>query len=762
MSELVYIPGKPAISAGLLTRFLPPIPEGIAASWLGNNLPKGSLVLDPFGSHPVLPVEAARSKYKILVSVNNPIARFLIELAAHPPGKDDLCAALAELVSTRVGSERLEVHLKQLYMTTCTQCSRPVMAHAFVWERNSFSPQAKIYECHYCGDAGEYPVTQSDINLANSFSASSLHKLRVLERIAPPGDPNRKQVEEALSIYSPRALYILVTVINRIESLLASQRNTSSGQAMVRKSLIALALSALDKGNNLWTYPSGRTRPKQLSPSPRFYENNILIALEEAANQLGENKSHVPYTIYPKFPENDHGIILYEGPLRELIQDLYSSTDRKTLSFDAVLTALPRHNQAYWTLSALWAGWIWGHESISSFKSVLRRRRYDWAWYSSAIYHAFNSLVEYLPSRIPFFGLIGDAETHFISASIVPAASTGFTLKGIALRAESGLAQILWDQEQQLHYKSDISSPGNEQRLKKLIVSNGVSLLKQKGEPAPYLTLYTNALETIVDNCAIAFGDQIKSDDEYNRIHSLIEDTITDWNGFIRYGGSEKSPETSRLWHQEIIKPDSSLSDRVEYIVRDYLVDNPGCSLYEIDKNICSQFPGLTTPAPGLIYTCVDSYSKKDLLMNLTLRAQDNPLNREHELKSMRTALKNLGVRLGFSSVGEDPIIWSDPENVLYLAFYVISSAAIGEIIFSAEHPPDRSLIVLPGARANIILYKLQHNPYLKEKFERGWRFLKFRQLRHLINSPSLSQNNLESLLAVDPLTESPAQMRFL
>ena len=171
--KTVYISGKPAVSVGLLTRYLPPIPQGIASTWLSDNLPRGGLVLDPFGAQPALAVEVARANNKILVSANNPIARFLIELSANPPKGEDLSAALAELASTRIGNERLEIHLQQLYMTTCVQCGQSVMARAFIWERNSTSPFAKIYECDYCGDSGEHPVTQSDINLASSFSASS-------------------------------------------------------------------------------------------------------------------------------------------------------------------------------------------------------------------------------------------------------------------------------------------------------------------------------------------------------------------------------------------------------------------------------------------------------------------------------------------------------------------------------------------------------------------------------------------------------------
>ena len=39
--SMPFIPGKSALIPGLLSRFLPPIPNGIATEWLGENLQNG-------------------------------------------------------------------------------------------------------------------------------------------------------------------------------------------------------------------------------------------------------------------------------------------------------------------------------------------------------------------------------------------------------------------------------------------------------------------------------------------------------------------------------------------------------------------------------------------------------------------------------------------------------------------------------------------------------------------------------------------------
>jgi hypothetical protein len=49
-----------------------------------------------------------------------------------------------------------------------------------------------------------------------------------------------------------------------------------------------------------------------------------------------------------------------------------------------------------------------------------------------------------------------------------------------------------------------------------------------------------------------------------------------------------------------------------------------------------------------------------------------------------------------------------DAKEDVRLVFFVSSSAAIGEIVYNSSSSPDKSIIVLPGARANLIIYKLR------------------------------------------------------
>ncbi|MBU2610665.1 MAG: hypothetical protein KJ606_06910, partial [Chloroflexi bacterium] len=85
LSALPFIPGNEPARPEPLGRYLPPVPEGIAAAFLaeqaalppmaagpGSETKRGSWVLDPFGASPRLAVEMARAGYRVLVAVNNP------------------------------------------------------------------------------------------------------------------------------------------------------------------------------------------------------------------------------------------------------------------------------------------------------------------------------------------------------------------------------------------------------------------------------------------------------------------------------------------------------------------------------------------------------------------------------------------------------------------------------------------------------------------------------------------------------------------
>ena len=255
MEHQSYIPGLSPADPGPLSRFIPPLEEGVVSAWLPLHTQAGTWLLDPFGFSPRLVLEAARTGYRVLVTVNNPITRFLLEMSANPPSESDFKAALADLAVVKKGDERLQGHLQSLYLTPCEKCGKETQAQSFLWRKGEDEPYARVYKCSHCQDEGERVATGQDIDRARRIAATDgLHRSRAFERVAKLDDEDRIYAEEAIEHYLPRPLYFLTTVINRLESLdLTPER---------RRALSALILAACDAGNTLWGHPSERPRPR--------------------------------------------------------------------------------------------------------------------------------------------------------------------------------------------------------------------------------------------------------------------------------------------------------------------------------------------------------------------------------------------------------------------------------------------------------------------------------------------------------------------
>src|SRR6266545_8102773 len=155
MEPFPHIPGTKSANPGPLARFLPPLEEGTISAWLGKQAKPGSWLLDPFGFSPRLVLEAARAGYRVLVTTNNPITRFLLEMSAQPPAETDFKAALADLAAAKKGEERLGAHLQSLYLTACEKCGNEIYAESFLWRRGENAPYARVYTCPNCEDSGE-------------------------------------------------------------------------------------------------------------------------------------------------------------------------------------------------------------------------------------------------------------------------------------------------------------------------------------------------------------------------------------------------------------------------------------------------------------------------------------------------------------------------------------------------------------------------------------------------------------------------------
>ena len=737
-----YIPGLVPANPGPLSRFTPPLEEGVISTWLPLHAPPASWLLDPFGFSPRLDLEAARAGYRVLVTVNNPITRFLLEMGSKPPSGADFKAALADLSVARKGEERLGAHLGSLYLTTCEKCGQEIYAESFLWRKGEDAPYARVYACPQCNDSSERAATPQDMGKARKIAATdTMHRSRAFERVAALDDEDRIYVEEAIEHYLPRPLYALTTIINRLDSLnLTPERH---------RALHALILIASDAGNTLWDHPSERRRPKQLNVPGQFHEHNIWMQLERGISLWTETASSVPFEAWPrKIPESG-GICIYEGRLKDLAQEV-----KKEIPIAAVIGSLPRPNQAFWTLSALWAGWLWGREAVEPYKLALRRRRYDWAWNATALNAAFTHLFDLLPLGTPFFGLLSEPEPSFLTSALTAASAAGFDLQSLALRTAHDPVQLLWRRGEHLKRETHKPEAG--------IVGEAIHAhLVERGEPASYLHVHAAGLIALAESHALKQEDQ-EFDEAMRTTQTLIQAALEQDSHFVHYSTGENVD--TGLWGLSKGSNDlpqgryyDSLADRVEIAIVTFLQKNPNSIYLEIENDLYPRLPGSLTPSKAMIYSVLHSYAEKEGAA-WKLRAEDLASVRRNELDTIAVMLEAIGKRLGYSTRRQDKNYLWEENGAIERVFYILASALIGRALAETPYPPEQTVIVIPGGRAALAEYKAQRDPALAARIK-NYQIVKYRLLRTLVNVPVLTRETFEEQVASDPLEKSNLQM---
>lgn len=732
-----YLPGKLPPKPGPLARYLPPLEDGPAASWLRERIPAGAWLLDPFGFSPRLALEAARAGYRVLVAANNPVGRFLVEITAQAPSAAELTAALSELATSRKGDERLEEHLQALYMTSCATCNREIPAEAFLWRKDADTPYARVVVCKECGEEGERLITDQDLDLLKKITAAAgMHRARVLERVAPLNDPDRVYAEEAVQHYLPRTLYALGTLINRLDILSLSPER--------ERLLMALLLSACDRTNTLWPHPTERPRPRQLTVPGQFRENNVWLALEEAVHTWADDREPVPLVQWPeKLPESG-GICLFEGRMKDLNDEI----DQAPIK--AVIGALPRPNQAFWTLSALWAGWLWGREAAAPFKIVLRRRRYDWNWHAAALQAACQHIFDLVSTGTPFFGLLAEPEPSFASAALAAAHTAGFDLKSVAMRTQHDALQLVWERRSEREFHSSAA----QQTETRAAIRNH---LQVRGEAVTYLRLHLVGLESLVAQKALAAANEL-IDEVVSHLQAEVQQALEHDEHLERFGGSQHSLEVGLWGLRAELEEHEPLADRVEMAVVRFLSHNPGACLYEIESELYPQFPGLLTPAKAIVGAVLRSYGvEEDGVWRL--REEDAPTMRRADLEKMVSLVETIGQRLEYTvKKPESQLLTWEENGQLVQVFYLLASAITGRVLLQNRYPVGKCLIVIPGGRASLLAYKQKRDPALNQKLA-NWRFLKFRLLRSLADIPLLTRQTWNEQLASDPIEQVRGQL---
>jgi hypothetical protein len=783
--DMPFFPGRRPESPEPLAVFLPPFREGTGAEFLRRLGKSNARIVDPFGQSPALALELAHGGAAVLLASPNPVLRALLNLQADPPSTDLLRSVLARIArapsSLSPGrssphTETLEEHIRGLYVGTCAFCGKDSEADGYIWEYetepkphpSSDQPPAqglfkelkkgkpkprllrRICNCPDCRHVAEEPAASAEDKGMPSEASRQLLYHYALERIAPPEDPSRTSAADALDAYPSRTTYALVLLLRRLEQMEFTPEE--------KRCADLLLLSVLDKAHVLRGHGHHlRTRPRSLQPPAEFRELNVWRALEEAATGWGKPARKAAVRKWKEGEPLEEGVICtFAGSARDLAPHLAN------LQVDGMISFLPRPNQAAWTLAAVWSEWLWGRAASAPLAGTLHRRWFDWSWHARALTASAEALAAHLPAGVPAVGILGEWDPIFLAASLWSFYQAGFSLKGRAARTDPCAAQLLWSapgpERTPLSYgPRNLEGAGEVARLAVR------QMISSRAEPVPWDLLHAAAWGEA------AFFHMLPPDSPeadgggFLRCQEFLTDTIKS-DPELRSSGKKEESEFGVTWwlpgDETITSP---LSDQVEMEVARMLLEDGPIPTEELDRRICSFFPGLLTPELRLLRACLESYgSQAEDGAGWILRVEDRPASRSEEMTRIRESLAGLGVKTGFAVENADEMYWIDPDGNRMYCFVFTGTATVGRYLLQPVFDPECSWIVLPGGRAALVGYKLKRNVLLRRAVSKGWRFLKFRHIRRLLEDPYLRPENLDERMGLDPLEVTEDKVPYL
>ncbi|MGB7537232.1 MAG: hypothetical protein WBM17_01715 [Anaerolineales bacterium] len=772
--DMPFFPGRKFDTSEPLAVFLPPYCEGTGTEFLRRLGKPKARIVDPFGQSPALALELARSGAAVLLASPNPVLRAVLALQADPPPPHLIRSTLARLAHSpsslspdrpSSSSETLEAHIRSLYLGTCAFCGRDSEADGFVWEceteskphtpagqppaRELFKESKKgkpkprlirrICSCPYCHHTIEEPAASGEDKGMPSEASRQMLYHYALERIAPLDDPSRINAADALDAYPSRSVYAIVLILRRLEMMAC--------EAEEKRCVDLLLLSVLDKAHILRGHGRhSRARPRSLQPPAEFREVNIWQALEGAVEEWSLPARTIPLRKWREGEPLEEGVIhTFAGTARELAPHLAG------LRPDGMISFLPRPNQAAWTLAAVWAEWLWGRAVSAPMAGSLQRRWFDWNWHARALAASAAALAAHLPAGIPAAGFLGEWDPPFLAASLWAFYQAGFTLSGRAVRTDPCSAQLLWSAPGPEHTPLAYG-PRNLETAGEVARLAVRRMISSRAEPVPWDLLHAAAWSETVHRHMLPPDSSEAEGGGFPNAQDFLDKAIKA-DPEIESTGKSESEYGVTWWLPGDESITSPLSDQVETEVARILLEDGPIPTEELDRRICSFFPGLLTPELRLLQACLESYgSPAGDVREWILRPEDHPASRTKELGVVRETLGGLGERMGFFVEDEREMYWTDASGGRKYCFVFTGSAAVGRYLLQPVFDPDRSWIVLPGGRAVLVGFKLRGNILLRRAVAKGWRFLKFRHIRRLLQDPYLRPENLDERMGLDPL----------
>jgi hypothetical protein len=756
MSTLDYfVPGTlPPPPARGLGAYLPAMPESVASAYVAALTSPGDLVLDPFCQTGRVLRESVTLGRRALGSNFNPIATRWIESQLWPPEAKQVIAAFVRLGDMLRGNVMLRQYVMGLYATRCPTCNKDAVAEWFVWDRDEARPVQKHVRCSACRTDSTGPADEADILSALKFEPRGMAYHFALERAAPEAaDADaRERAAAVVEAYTARALAALTDILRKYDSASAADQSA----------LRPLILTALEAGLSLHSAEEERPRPRSLKIPPQFFERNIWLAMEDALparSPTPPSAPDVPHSLdVPALQASrEPAAHLVARGARELGQLLSPG------SVKLILAVPPQPDPTFWALSAVWAGWLWGHAAhgLEALKPLLSRRRADADWLWRGLAQALYALMPALAQDGHLVLVASDKDEDTLTGLALAGAGIGLALDHAFIEPQTGL-QVMWHRAPAVPSR-ELDTDALAIEIGERARSAAEEIIRARGQPTPWLFVHAAIQADLARTGLLRIAARMPEGGL--QPIELVKKAILDG---LRHPHSPVYPVEDvrgRWWLADPSRAGPPLADHIEATVCELLtLADQEYLESELTAEVYRRFPELLIPERDYVRLCLEAYAQQVRPGVWVLRDEDRLAARQEEIASLRGELIALGKRLGCEvAEQEGRVMWAEQRHPLF-TFVLSTTAVLGTHLLARRPPRGQPVLVLPGGRGALAHHKLRHDVRLHDAVVgAGWAFLKFRQLRNLVGQAGLDVQAFREALDQDPLIEREgAQMALL
>jgi len=776
-----------------LNRFGTAFPIALAEIYSTAYAPRRGVVLDPL-AHPWSAADAVESADRRgIAKSREPLGEWARAVVALAPPLEDVLAAFERVADSALVGTPHRVAMRELYGSHCATCHGPVVAEAFLWERDAPVPTKKAFRCGVCAREGRALLIESvdteDEERTRRLEPRGMAYWQFVERFG--ADPAAQALGETVAaLYTPRNITALMATLRAIE--------TSVGEDPAAQGLLKLCLLESIVAGSRQSAVAGHGAPLRIDKgrarrghASQTREVNIWLEYERTVRELVAWLAQHEH----RSPASRGGLLLDPGDA-DLV--LCQAPVEDTLGgWSTVASALLLGAKTLRPMDT-------GEGRLAARERLLRTLRAALTL-AHRVSRPEAAAVVYVPHA--------DAAT--IAACVLAGAGSGYRLRTILYQrdAHAGAygspAAAVCDFDRDVPLLRDQSS-ADASLIEDAIRAGVREAVLARGEPvredvAAVAALQSLAAKGLLVPIALARAGGVS---ELELFLDHFKSALADGRrtGITRVPLSEDADDVAYAITEA---PDATpLGDRVEWAVWGLLSSAREVDTRSLLRRVYALFRGIETPDRELVERCVAAYATGTDDGRWRLQGQDALVARQASQAQVLAELIDAGHRLGFKvHVGRDverralpnthaergrvltdlvseaerasgasrfvrgasealdfvDCVWYDRGHMVFLWQVDWTARIHRSIVALGEAIPDDDrvfrFLAVADERTGLVHEKLRRSPALAEVVRRrGWRFVKWDPLRRWLGDAQAGLDGLEAVLGLEPAVEQSGQ----